>query len=132
MSGTVTSVVRIWSDAEGGSHFEDIEVHLAPRRYAPPAGPIDVSDPFSASGAMFFSMPGGWFGDWHPTPRRQFCFILSGSLEVHVTDGQVRQFEPGAIVLLEDVTALGHSTRVIGDRPSTGVFVHLADGATLA
>lgn len=132
MSGTLTSAVRIWSDAEDESHFADIEIHLAPQRYAPPAGPIDVSHRFSASSTVFFSMPGGWFGDWHPTPRRQFCFILSGNLEVKVTDGQVRRFEPGVIVLLEDLTGLGHSTRVIGDRPSTGVFVHLADGATLA
>ena len=30
---------------------------------------------------------------------------------------------------LEDVTGVGHTTRVIGDAPSTGVFVHLPDDA---
>lgn len=120
-------IVRLLSDADGTSHFEDLEVALAPSVYAPPAPPIEVSERIPASRAVLFSMPAGWFGDWHPTPHRQLYISLSGRLEVAVSDGETRVFEPGDIALLEDVLEPGHTTRAIGDEPSTGMFVHLAE-----
>lgn len=123
--------VRIYSDDAGESHFDDLDIALAPRPYAPPSAPFDVSAPISASGAVLFSMPAGWFGDWHPSPRRQLYFNLSGQLEVVVSDGEARQLGPGDIVLVEDVSGDGHTTRAIGEEPSTGVFVHLADDEAL-
>ena len=80
-----------------------------------------------ASRAVLFSIPAGWFGDWHPTPHRQLYVNLSGRLEVSVSDGETRVFEPGDIALVEDVLEPGHTTRAIGDEPSTGIFVHLAE-----
>ena len=52
--------------------------------------------------------------DWHPAPRRQWIFILSGTLEVEVQDGEVRQFPSGSILFVEDTTGKGHKTRVVG------------------
>ena len=75
---------------------------------------------------MLFEFPAGWFGDWHPSPRRQLYFNLGGRLEVEVGDGETRRVGPGAIVLLEDLTGTGHVTRVVGDERSTGVFVQLS------
>jgi len=117
---------RIYNGLDGTSHFEDLEIELLPFEYAPPAPAIDVSEPFGASRAVLFSIPAGWYGDWHPTPRRQLYFNLGGRLEVVVSDGEARTLEPGDIVLVEDETAPGHTTRAVGDQPSTGVFVHLA------
>jgi len=117
---------RIFNDATGTSHFEDLDIALARVEYAPPALPIDLSAPFAVSRALLSSFPAGWFGDWHPTPCRQLYFNLSGRFEVVVSDGQSRTFGPGDIVLIEDVEPPGHTTRTIGDVPSTGVFVHLA------
>ena len=34
---------------------------------------------------------------------------------------------PGDIAPVEDVLEPGHTTRAIGDEPSTGIFVHLAE-----
>ena len=119
-------VTRVWADADGVSHFEDAEIELESVDYAPPAPPLDVSAPFSAERALLFEFPAGWFGDWHPSPRRQLYFNLGGHLEVEVGDGEVRDVGPGAIVLLEDLTGTGHVTRVLGEGASTGVFVHLA------
>ena len=118
-------VTRIYSDADGISHVDDLEVALAPTQYAPPADPIDVSEPFAASRAVLFSIPAGYVGDWHPTPRRQLYFALSGRLEVEVSDGQRRTFGPGDIALVEDEIEPGHVTRALGDEPATGAFVHL-------
>jgi mannose-6-phosphate isomerase-like protein (cupin superfamily) len=120
-------VARIFSDADGMSHFEDLDVELRTVEYAPPAPAIDVSAAFPTERAFLFEIPVGWYGDWHPTPRRQLYINLSGRLEVKVADGEVRQLGPGDIVLVEDLTGTGHVTRVIGDAPSTGAFVHLAE-----
>jgi quercetin dioxygenase-like cupin family protein len=118
---------RIYCDADGTSHFEDVDFELTSADYAPPAPPLEVSESIPVSGAVLASFRAGWFGDWHPTPRRQLYFQLSGQLEVGVSDGEVRILGPGDIVLVEDVIAPGHTTRALGDDASTGVFVHLAD-----
>ena len=61
-------ITRIWSDAEGTSHFDDAEVELESVDYAPPAPPLDISAPLPAERAILFEFPAGWFGDWHPRP----------------------------------------------------------------
>ena len=118
-------ITRIWTDEADESHFEDHEVELQTLDFAPPAAPFGVSAPLAAERALLFEFPAGWFGDWHPAPHRQLYINLGGQLEVEVGDGQVRRFGPGDIVLLEDLTGPGHTTRVIGDVPSSGVFVQL-------
>jgi len=118
--------VRIFSDDEGESHFDNGEIELVETAFAPPAPPFLVSLPFAAASTLVASMPSGWTGDWHPTPRRQFWFQLSGKLEVEVSDGSKRSLEPGSVVLVEDVEGKGHCTRVVGDGAVTGVFVQLA------
>jgi len=123
---------RIYCDAEGTSHFEDLDIEVLPTDYAPPAPPLDASEPIPVSNAVLASFRAGWFGAWHPTPRRQLYFNLSGRLEVGVSDGEVRILEPGDIVLVEDVMAPGHTTRAVGEGASTGVFVHLAEEADVA
>ncbi len=124
--------VRIYSDPDGGSHLEELDFELLRVDYAPPAPAIDVSVALEARRAVFFSMPAGWFGDWHPTPHRQLYCNLGGRLEVCVSDGARRTLEAGDVVLLEDRAGAGHTTRVLGDLPSSGVFIHLADEADSA
>jgi quercetin dioxygenase-like cupin family protein len=74
---------------------------------------------------LFFHAPVGWFGDWHPTPARQYFVALSGELEVYVSDGQMRRVRAGDVVYLDDLAGRGHTTRVIGDEPVTAVIVQL-------
>lgn len=116
---------RIYADAEGESHFEDVAVELAPADFAPPAPPVDVSGPTPADRYLFFRAPAGWYGDWHPAPRRQLFFCAAGEIEATVSDGEIRHFSAGAIALLDDVSGRGHATRVIGDVDAVGVFVQL-------
>ena len=40
----------------------------------------------------FSRLEAGYSGDWHPAPRRQFDFILSGRIELTASDGEVRSF----------------------------------------
>ena len=98
------SVTRIYSDSEGESHFSDLQIRFELKDYAPPAPPISVTDVIKADGFVIISSPVGWFGDWHPAPRRQYMICMSGTLEVEVTDGEVRRFGPGSVLLVEDTT----------------------------
>lgn len=118
-------ITRIWSDDAGTSHFEDVDIELESTDFAPPAPPLDISTPIPAERTLFCEIPAGWFGDWHPSPRRQLYVGLGGRLEVEVGDGEVRRFGPGDVVLLEDLAGSGHTTRVVGEEHSTCVFVQL-------
>ena len=117
---------RIASDDGGPSRFEDVEIDLADAGYAPPAPPFALSAPVPCSRLLLASLPAGYRSDWHPSPARQMFLQLSGELEVEAGDGEVRRLGPGSAVLVEDVTGPGHRTRVVGDAPVLGAFVHLA------
>ena len=110
------------------SHFEDASVALGELALAPPAPPVLLSDPAAADRMMFMAFPAGWFGDWHPAPRRQFFFQLSGELEVEVGDGELRRFAAGSVVLVEDLAGRGHTTRVVGDAEVRAAVVQLPAG----
>ena len=51
--------------------------------------------------------------DWHPAPRRQFVVLLTGAVEVTVSDGETRPFGPGSVFLVEDTAGAGHRTRAL-------------------
>ena len=106
--------VRIYSDPDGGSHFSDDEISFTLVDFAPPAPKISVSNLIGAEGVTVISSPVGWHGDWHPAPRRQFMFCLQGEMEVQVSDGEIRRFGPGAVLLVEDTTGRGHISQVVG------------------
>jgi len=107
--------VRVYSDAEGESHFEDAQLPFTLADFAPPAPPISVSEAMAADEVAVISSPAGWHGDWHPAPRRQLMFMLAGELEVRVSDGQVRQFKAGDVFPVEDTTGKGHVSTVVSD-----------------
>ena len=118
---------KIFADEEGETHFTDIEIGLELVEYAPPAPPFFVSQFNPATRYAFSVFPSGWFGDWHPTPRKQVYFIPSGELEGRVSDGETRLFGPGSIVMVEDTTGKGHVTRVSSSEDVLTAVVHLED-----
>lgn len=107
--------VRMYSDADGESHFEDLAHELVERDFAPPAAPSLVGAFLDASGTLFFAARPGWGGEVpHPSPQRQvFCF-MRGVVEVTVSDGERRRFSSGDVVVVDDTRGKGHATRVIG------------------
>ena len=125
MPATTTCYVRVYADADGESHFDDVEVGLSPTNYAPPASPLDVSATIDVQRFVFVGGGPGWEGDWHPSPRRQFVFMLKGVVEVRVSDGEVRNLGPGSVVLLEDTSGRGHFSRVVSQEYGLMAMVHL-------
>lgn len=118
---------RLFSDGEGETHFEDLEINLESVDYAPPAPPFMVSELRSATHYGFSQFPSGWVGEWHPAPRRQFYLLLSGEIECTVSDGERRLFGPGSIVLLEDTTGKGHVSKVVGSIDVVTAMIVLED-----
>ncbi len=119
--------IRVYADENGESHYEDVEVELAARDFAPPAPPLHLSPMIPATGVAFVRFPPGWDGDWHPTPRRQFFFFLAGELAGETSDGDRRRLGPGSVVLLEDTTGRGHRSWVVGDGEVLATVVQLED-----
>ena len=117
---------RIYADSTGASHFADEDMTLALVDPGRGIQPTPASAPIAAAGLMFFCPPAGAFVDWHPVPRRQFNIILSGVFEVEVSDGEVRRFGPGSVLLGEDTEGQGHRTRVLGSEQVCFVALPLA------
>ena len=118
---------RIYADKEGETHFMDVEVDLESVDIAPPAPPVNLS-PYSPATQYAFSVfPSGWDGGWHSTPYKRIFFILSGESEAQVSDGEVRRFSAGSILLAEDISGKGHLSRVIGSKDMVVALVQLPD-----
>lgn len=106
--------LHLIEDETGTSHFVEGTIDLAMGDFAPPAPPMWISKTNPAAAFLFLTLPVGWGGTKHPSPRRQIAFCLSGQLEVEAGDGEVRAIRPGGIWRMEDVTGSGHITTVIG------------------
>ncbi|MCH8870626.1 MAG: hypothetical protein IIC85_13015 [Chloroflexi bacterium] len=124
----IAKYVRLYADAEGESHFEDVETELAPVDFAPPAAPLNIAPISTASQCLWVGAPVGWRGDIpHPAPNRQIFCTMAGSYEIAVSDGTIRSFDVGSVLLLEDTWGKGHSTRITSDADALIVAVTLAD-----
>ena len=116
--------LRIYNDSEGCSHFETLSVDLKQKDYAPPAAPLFTSALQSAEASIFLELPVGWYGDWHPTPVRQWLIIMTGECEFETGDGERCHKKAGDVVMLDDTVGKGHRTRVIGDGPMKIAAIH--------
>ena len=92
--------VKIYADENRETDFQYMDVPLKEADYAPPAPPIAISPHQNATGTCAIGFPPGWFGDFHPAPKHQWMMIMSGTLEIRVSDGEKR-------ILLSSSTALG-------------------------
>lgn len=102
---------RIFNGSDGVSHFETGELSFASEVFAPPAPPLDVSPTVPAKAMMIIRFPPGWSDPAHPSPARQWMFVLSGRGEV-TAGGETRQWGPGDAFLLEDTSPPGHATTI--------------------
>ena len=119
----------IYADSAGESHFKTVEVELPEIDYAPPAPPLNVSTILPASSYAFVSSPIDWYGDWHPTPKRQFFLYLAGEMEIEVSDGEARRIRAGDILLVEDTSGKGHRSRSVGSTDVITMAIHLPEEA---
>ena len=120
-------IVRLYSDADGESHFEDLEIELDLTDYAPPAPLLYLSKATPANQFAFMKASAGWSSDWHPSSARNMFFVLSGEWQVTASDNESRTFSVGSVLLVEDTTGKGHSSRVISESDSLAAMVQFGD-----
>jgi hypothetical protein len=119
--------VRLFSDPDGHSHFQDCEDELAETEFAPGIPRLLVSSPLDARQVSFFAARAGWQSSWHPSSSRNLFAVISGEWEITASDGEVRRFSGGAVVLVEDTTGTGHASRVISSEDSLSLLVRLIE-----
>jgi hypothetical protein len=120
-------ILRIYADAEGGSHFEEIEFAFEQTDLVPPAPPVLMTALQSASSYGFELVHPGWRGDWHPVPKRLLAVYLSGTGTIEASDGERRDLNPGTILLAEDTAGRGHITEVTGAEDMLVLILMLPD-----
>jgi|ERR1051326_787424 hypothetical protein len=124
----MATYTHLYTDNSGESHFEDVEIDLRWTDYEPPAPSLRLSSFELATQFGFMSAPAGWASDWHPSAARNLFFVISGEWEVTASDGETRRFGVGSVLLVEDTTGKGHSSRVISETDSLAVMVQLDGG----
>jgi quercetin dioxygenase-like cupin family protein len=119
---------RLYTSADGNSHFADEELPLALSGSPGAEGSLAVNRLGDVKGAMVASLPAGATEDWHVAPRRQFMFCLRGIVEVTAGDGTKRRVKPGEFLLLEDLTGKGHVTHSAGTEDHVALAIPVPDG----
>ena len=104
----MVAITRVYADGHGDALFEDVDVPLLPEDPSPDV--LSVSEPWPASAVLFGRGPAGGSHPEQPEHRRQLIVVVSGTVEVTAT-GETRTFRPGDVLLVEDTTGVGHSSR---------------------
>ena len=120
------SYTRLYTNRDGLSRFEDLGTALSAGLSVPPADPVHSAPFLEADGATFWiGIPEDWRGGTpHPAPRRMILFTVEGEYEIATADDITRRFPAGSVLIIEDTTGSGHSTRVT----SAGGLMLLAVG----
>ncbi len=117
--------VRLYADPKGETHFEQVPEKFDETDYRPPAPPIFVSHAFQAEALQFVRAPAGWVGENIYPPQHQFFFCLQGQLELRASDGEKHILRPGDVMLMEDRSGKGHSSRVTGSKDLIAAIVSI-------
>lgn len=118
--------LRIFADEDGCSHFETKRIELLAKNYAPPAPALNTSNLDAADNSTFLELPVGWYGNWHPTPVRQWLILMTGKCEFEAGDGERVKRKAGDVVMLDDLSGKGHQTRVLGEEPVRLAAIHFS------
>lgn len=122
MSQPIAHYTRLFTAADGETHFEDVEVQLNS------SGMIGhLSEPVLVEELRFRENEAAYDWDFHNAPVRQFIVMLDGAVEVEASDGENRVFRGGDILLVEDTTGKGHRSRHVSNEPRRSIFITLRD-----
>ncbi|WP_415328150.1 hypothetical protein [Chryseobacterium sp. MMS23-Vi53] len=113
-------ITKIFSDENGDSRFEDIEISLIDQ------GEIGfLSKDIDVKKLQFRQVAAEYDYDFHCAPQRQYIVLLNGGVEIETSLGETRQFQTGEVLLVEDTSGKGHKTKNIEKKTRTSLFIHL-------
>ena len=116
----MSKLVRIYSGSDGQSHIEHMEFPFTEHDGT-------RTSPRATSEVTFAHRHAGAFTEFHPAPRRQYVIYLSAGVEIGLGDGTSVLMDPGDVLIAEDTTGHGHTSRVRAGMGGICVFVPLAD-----
>ena len=112
------TLVRIYSDNQGDSHFEDVVIPLKEN------GIIGkLSEGIPAGNIIFREVEPSYDWDFHTAPQKQYIILLDGEIEIETSLGEKRLFKGGDILLVEDTTGKGHKTKNLLPIKRKSVFI---------
>lgn len=113
-------ITRIFSDENGESHFEDLEIPLANH------GEIGfLSEDIQVKKLQFRTVSADYDYDFHCAPQKQYIVLLDGGVEIETSSGEIRKFRTGEILLVEDTSGKGHKTKNLEKKERTSLFIHI-------
>ena len=110
---------NLYLDADGVSHFRDIEIDWATERRG-----SKLSATIPVTGLEFRETQGAYDLDWHPAPRRQYIINLDAGVKITASDGEARIIGAGEVILVEDIEGKGHLSQSVGGQMRHSIFVH--------
>jgi hypothetical protein len=129
-SVTLTAYTRLYTDADGHSRFEEVELPAETRGVGYAELVATFSEPIDADAVVFRNVLREAADDTpHNAPRRQFIVQMTGWCEVESSTGERRRFGPGSVLLVEDLVGHGHITRKIGEGERLTMLVTLPEDA---
>jgi hypothetical protein len=118
-------VTRVYTGTDNRSHFDDFELTFTNRgNYS------RFCDPILVAHASFRETPAEGFYDFHHAPGRQLAITLRGRVELTCGNGESRILGPGDILLAEDTTGEGHTSREL-DGVRNSLFLPLRPEAVI-
>jgi hypothetical protein len=114
------TIFRIYSDAQGESHFEDVTIPLKE------SGIVGkLSEAIETKTVIFREVDSTYDWDFHPAPQRQYIVLLDGEIEIETSLHEKRTFKGGDILLVEDTTGKGHKTKNLKPLKRKSIFITL-------
>jgi quercetin dioxygenase-like cupin family protein len=114
------AIIRISSGSDGQSHFDEIQP-----RFEPQGDRSETAELIPGSGILIRRFEAGRTNPWHHAPGRYAVFTLSGAVDIEIGDGTLRRVSVGDILIAEDLSGQGHTTREVGPDARVSVFVPL-------
>ena len=110
-------ITRIYTGEDNQSHMEDLEIpeHSVPNALQ------------RINSITFRSHEPGRFSDWHCESKRNYIITLSGEGEIGLGNGSIHKIGPGRVMLVEDLTGHGHTTKVSSNVPRVTVAIPLTN-----
>lgn len=111
---------RVYTDEKGESKFEEVPIDLHNE------GVIGwLSKNYQVKELQFRSNDANYDWDYHNAPARQFIILLDGAIEITTSNGEIRNFKEGDILLMEDTYGKGHKTRNLKEERRHSIFIRL-------
>ena len=87
------TIPRMFSDAAGECRFDQTDIPLVMKEYAP----VAVSAPMPTGQCVFMRIPPGFVGDQHPSPQKQLIVCVSGAARFCGSDEATHVLRAGRV-----------------------------------